>query len=359
MLVKDLSPLIGKDVDFSLYRLPNGLATHFIAQSAQNRKSSFDVSSDKGFVIHPFDNNSVTHSPVVIQPQYFGSLENLTFESIESLIISAQKVDLPKKLPNVYSEDEYLSMLSSGINEMVNQKIDKFIFSRVQITPNSINPFELFEKLSIQYPKAFVYFFQISGVGCWMGATPEILAENINDQFTTFSLAGTQKKKPNTDLNAYHWGDKEKDEQAYVTEFIASTFEEFGLEYTINGPMTHEAGPVVHLLSTLLSTDTHLNNCLTDLINRLHPTPAVCGLPKEKAFDFIQKVENHSRGYYTGYLGPVGLHDQLQLFVNLRCMEVFENCLALYLGGGITKDSIPKNEWQETCDKAQTLLSVI
>ena len=96
-----------------------------------------------------------------------------------------------------------------------------------------------------------------------------------------------------------------------------------------------------------------------NFIAELHPTPAVCGLPKNLADDFIRLKEKHERKYYTGYLGPWKLNQQVDLFVNLRCMEVTDDEFILYAGGGITAHSIPEKEWEETNQKAATLLAVI
>ena len=80
---------------------------------------------------------------------------------------------------------------------------------------------------------------------------------------------------------------------------------------------------------------------------------------KDLAKKFISKKENYDRKYYTGYLGPWRLNNDLRLFVNLRCMEVKDDHLVLYAGGGITSKSVPEKEWEETIQKASTLLSVI
>ena len=101
-------------------------------------------------------------------------------------------------------------------------------------------------------------------------------------------------------------------------------------------------------------TDSQLN----DILCALHPTPAVGGYPKEAAKVWIDRVEPHRRRYYGGYLGPVQA-DGMRLFVNLRCMEVDDGYVRLYVGGGLTVQSQPASEWCETEAKAQTLLSVI
>lgn len=82
-------------------------------------------------------------------------------------------------------------------------------------------------------------------------------------------------------------------------------------------------------------------------------------MPRKESLLLISELELHQREYYSGFLGPVGLKNRLSFFVNLRCMKVLEDKLALFIGGGITADSVPEEEWLETEIKAETLLSVI
>ena len=98
---------------------------------------------------------------------------------------------------------------------------------------------------------------------------------------------------------------------------------------------------------------------LWDFVESLHPTPAVAGQPKEDAISFIRELEEHHREYYTGYLGPVGPRDTIDLFVNLRSVKITPGFLAMYVGGGITLESIPEDEWEETELKAASTLNII
>ena len=91
----------------------------------------------------------------------------------------------------------------------------------------------------------------------------------------------------------------------------------------------------------------------------MHPTPAVCGLPKNKALEFLLKNEIHNREFYSGFLGPVNIGKSSALFVNLRCMQLKDKEAVIYVGCGITADSQPEKEWEETQLKSQILLSVI
>ena len=91
----------------------------------------------------------------------------------------------------------------------------------------------------------------------------------------------------------------------------------------------------------------------------MHPTPAVAGQPKEEAIQFIKELEPHDRDYYTGFMGPVKGEEGIDLFVNLRCIKNMPGYLSFYVGGGITLESDPAEEWNETRLKAKSLLKVL
>jgi isochorismate synthase len=82
-------------------------------------------------------------------------------------------------------------------------------------------------------------------------------------------------------------------------------------------------------------------------------------MPKKEALSFILAHENYNRAFYSGFLGPVHLHGQSNLFVNLRCMQLGRERAVLYVGAGITPDSVPQAEWEETVLKSNTLLAVL
>ena len=103
---------------------------------------------------------------------------------------------------------------------------------------------------------------------------------------------------------------------------------------------------------------------MKEIVQLLHPTPAVCGLPKEIAKEFIIENEPYDRGFYTGFLGELNCSftnkkASSDLFVNLRCMEIKNSQAHLYMGCGITKDSIPEKEWEESVNKSMTMKMVL
>jgi len=86
----------------------------------------------------------------------------------------------------------------------------------------------------------------------------------------------------------------------------------------------------------------------TVMLKLLHPTSAVCGMPREAAQEFIAQHENFDRSYFAGFLGPVNLGEETNIYVNLRCARLEGEKAWLYAGAGITEDSDPQKEWEET-----------
>jgi isochorismate synthase len=82
-------------------------------------------------------------------------------------------------------------------------------------------------------------------------------------------------------------------------------------------------------------------------------------LPKVEALDFILANEKHDRGYYTGFLGPINIEGKSQVFVNLRCLQLFDSQFVLYSGAGITASSVAEKEWDETDNKMMTMMNVM
>jgi isochorismate synthase len=193
-----------------------------------------------------------------------------------------------------------------------------------------------------------------------MGATPEQLLKVNNNTFETIALAGTQKE---TVSNEVIWHTKEKEEQQYVTDYIVTKLEKVASEVIVSKPYSIKAGSIWHI-KTDISGVLNSGSSLQEVVRLLHPTPAVCGFPKDKSKAFILENENYDRTFYTGYLGELNSGfstDTISshLFVNLRCMEILDSQANLYMGCGITKDSVPEKEWEESINKSVTMKKVL
>jgi len=257
--------------------------------------------------------------------------------------------------PNT-SKKGYELMVENAVKTIKNTSLEKVVLSRKQSVVRRFDDLKTVEKLLDTYPLANCYFLYHPKVGRWMGATPETLLSYKNGVLKTMSLAGTKRGDNPEEI---HWGIKEMEEQKLVTDFIVAALKSAGTQEVIAGEKEMvKAGNLFHL-KTSITAKTHFQN-LENCVRELHPTPAVCGLPRGKAYEYILKHENYDRSFYTGYLGwndPV--QQSADYFVNLRCMELHDDRIDLFAGGGITALSNPADEFEEVQNKLMTMASVL
>ena len=286
----------------------------------------------KGFVFAPFDDQEKSilfplekcniYSASISYPQ-----NNLTIEKKENKSLNTDEK----------AKTSHIKLVDKGINFLRSENITKVVLSRKETIPiGQTLKSEIFDRLIRYYPQAFVFIYFHPKVGLWIGATPETLISIKGNGFKTMALAGTKlfKEKEHAE-----WGEKEIEEQQIK-------------------PFTKKAGGLLHIC-TEIHGELSSNDQIQTLTHKLHPTPAVCGLPKEMAKSFILKNENYNRAFYTGFFGELNINNTSDLFVNLRCMQIKEQTASLYIGSGITKDSDPISEWEETVSKSEVMKRVL
>src|SRR5690606_8156313 len=182
-----------------------------------------------------------------------------------------------------------------------------------------------YQRFLEKYPTAFVYWFYHPKTGMWMGATPEqlILIENKKDK--TVASAGTQVDK-GMELKKVVWGEKEHKEQQVATDFIVDSLKPCSTEIRQTPPVTHPSGSLLHIKTDIEAELSDGKNAY-DVVEALHPTPALCGFPKDVSRDFIITNEGYDREFYGGFLGEwkfnnLDYENASDLFVNLRCMKI-------------------------------------
>ena len=273
----------------------------------------------------------------------------------------------PQPAPTAASRSQYEALVAAGVAAIISGSVQKVVSSRAvrQSLPAGFDALRAFGELQARYPNAFVSLVSAPGAGTWLGATPEILAQVTDDgTFCTMALAGTQPLVPGHKPSEAIWRQKEIEEQALVARYIVDCFKRLRLrEYQETGPRTVVAGELLHL-----RTDFAVNlrqvpfpTLGTDMLRLLHPTSAVGGMPRQAALAFIEQHEGYDRAYYSGFLGPVNLPQPgaARLFVNLRCFQLRPTEAILYAGTGLTIDSDPAREWQETELKMHTAGAIL
>jgi isochorismate synthase len=336
---------LGQNLPFVLYKKPS---SNTITGLFQQNDSLFEATdfTEKGFVFASFDGNKT-----FLIPENQSERLSVVFPKKEITVI--QKEDT---VSNELAKKNFVNLVAKGIQAIENNEFKKVVLSRKEsIDLANFDLINAFENLVQLYPTTFVYCFYHPKVGTWLGATPEQLLKANDTEFQTIALAGTQK---DTGSNEVVWQKKEQEEQQFVTDYIVEKLKNVASEVVVSQPYSLKAGSIWHI-KTDISGTLNSSSSLWEVALLLHPTPAVCGLPKDKAKAFILQNENYDRTFYTGFLGELNIGDQTDLFVNLRCMEIKDAQAHLFMGCGITKDSVPEKEWEESCNKSATMKKIL
>lgn len=292
----------------------------------------------------PFTNGKTIH----LQADH---LEVCTSEELKSSFFEVENFPENNAELNIPQHEEYLQKLEKAIEIIKQNNLPKLVISRpIAKEISSINLEETYQLLCKKYPNTLCYLL-ISGEEIWIGATPEILGKfnKKTHEFFTMSLAGTLP------INE-EWSEKEIEEQKPVTHYISEILKKYVTLSEVKESETynHISGNIKHLRTDF--TAKIEDNRLEELIEELHPTPAICGIPKEFCKEKIIEIEQYNREFYAGYI-KIETDEEIYYFVNLRCAKIYKNQVIAFAGGGITALSSPEKEWRETELKSQAILN--
>lgn len=331
----DNQPISSYDA-IALYSLPGSNQFYQIHGQAEKLEKS-QIFSTPGFVFAPYDVSEQTIYRINGNPAKCLPHEVLPIDWRS-----------PARRTATTRRDVYKKYFEEGVKAIRSGQLKKIVLSiRQTENTDSFSVSGFLTTLRQSYPEAFVYLFYIPNQEFWIGASPELLLETQYPFQRTVALAGTIKDAP----TLRDWPAKEREEHEFVEWFFNEKLE--GHSFRKEGPQPVKAGPVYHLKSDyFLNIEGQPFNPFD-----LHPGPALSGYPVPESMELLRILEPSPRRYYTGFLGPVWKEGQSQFYINLRCLEVLQDQLTLYAGGGLTIDSDLDDEWMEIQHKLSTLRS--
>ncbi len=328
---------------FVSYRNPK---SHSVTALFQNDKALCYTEdfSEEGFVFSPYNSEE---KAVLFNPD-----SQFIAEYKENLDVVLTKPVLSEK-----DKHHHLAIINKAIASIRAGELNKVVLSRRITTTTNKDFLTIFLNALHQYKNAFCYLWFHPKIGMWLGASPERLLNMEGKVLKTTSLAGTL---PVINDEPPNWTPKELYEQQVVTDYVLDALKNDLKDVETSETSSIKAGHLWHLktrITALLKSNTQLK----DIILKIHPTPAVCGIPKNTAQDFIVENEAYNREFYTGFMGELNLGAKkgTSLFVNLRCLKIENQKAMIYVGGGITADSDAEKEWEETQNKSRTMLSLL
>lgn len=359
-----LDTLIQQGHIFAIYKLPEVRSLNFIMQGDYIPtiiKDIVSLNGKDGFAAVPFAETS--QSPILlIKPDISLQGKDEIFAYLENHFSISEKKSDRETAKCAETAEKSFSRYKQAFNEfhyaVSNGRCKKVVLSR-KAEYNKESGFsagETFRKACEKYPESFVSLFSSKATGTWLGSSPESILSGNGNEWKTMAIAGTMEST--NDNTAIFWDEKNTNEQNIVSSYIENLLSDQGYEYLKRGPYTIKSGNLLHLKTDF---SFKIKDCgkLGNILKSLHPTPAVCGYPKDESFDIIKEFEGYDRKYYSGFIGPVSTNGIASLFVNLRCMQIEEDLLTMYAGGGILQASELETEWKETEAKLQTMVSLI
>ncbi|WP_321495473.1 chorismate-binding protein [uncultured Desulfobacter sp.] len=356
-----IDDLIEKNAAFACWFQSSSDSPQLIAGSAGDiifPQSIQQLSQVRGFVFAPFKISR--NVPVIVLQPAIHLKGYSQIQAFDPDTLDETPFHQETKKPCISTDfQDYLICVNHAIEQIHAARFSKVIVSRRICKEKKHESLgSLFLGMREKNPGVFVFVVNLPRAGLWMGATPELLFRSDGRHAQTVSLAATQPRRPD---GQYCWFTKEIEEQAFVSRYTVDVLHRFGFSsYQTKGPQDLETATVAHLKTSFFFSGEPIEDRLGEFVEQLCPTPAVCGLPKAEAGQFINDFEPHDRRYYTGFLGPWRLEKSgTDVYVNLRSMEIEDTQYVLYTGGGITARSNPEQEWEETSQKSRTLLNAI
>ncbi|MBQ6079018.1 MAG: chorismate-binding protein [Muribaculaceae bacterium] len=338
---------------FAIYRLPHTGHCTLVGQDGMPMAltSLTALNHEQGYVIAPFTVDESLPA-LLLRPDVVKQCSLDDVAAMQELLFHHDGKGLPLQ-PS--SREDYHNDFCKFHHAFSSSGLHKLVLARsADVVHHGTNPVMLFVKACKAYPEAFVTLFSAPQCGTWLVATPEVLLTRDGGHWRTIALAGTMPYSEPLP----QWSDKNVQEQAYVSRYIGDCLSHYSRDVSMNGPYTTRAGILAHL-RTDFSFTINEDVAVGEVLDALHPTPAVCGFPKQEAHRFIMENETCDRGYFSGFSGPLNLDGNTAFFVSLRCMRIMEERYRLYAGGGILPQSVEDMEWRETAAKMQAMLSII
>lgn len=229
---------------------------------------------------------------------------------------------------------------------------------------NTLSPLGFLERLRNRFQSCYTFSYSSGESGTFIGSTPELLIAVKNGRLRADAIAGSRGRGQSASEDAALGAellndDKDAREHQSVVRSITTRLESLGLKAEVPTRPRLLKLPNVQHLFTPIEASLPRNLHILDVIQVLHPTPAVGGAPREDACGEISKYESFVRGPYAGPIGWFDAHGDGEFVVGIRSGILRENTLRLFSGAGIVRGSVPRKEKEETDLKFNAIRQII
>ncbi|WP_026049049.1 isochorismate synthase DhbC [Bacillus bingmayongensis] len=319
----------------------------------------------------PFDR---TKAVQLVVPHESRVADRLQFDSTDRI---QQSPVLTYEMNPIPAPSEYMRGVEQGVAKIKGGDLKKIVLSRSLDlkSPEKVDIQKLLRDLAAHNKHGYTFAVDLpkseeveksdaplKRSRTLIGASPELLVSRSGMQVISNPLAGSRPRSEDPVEDQRRADEllssaKDLHEHAVVVEAVAAALRPYCRTLHVpEKPSLINSEAMWHLSTEVKGELLDASVSALELALALHPTPAVCGTPMEKAMEAIQEIEPFDRDFFTGMLGWSDLNGDGEWIVTIRCAEVEENSLRLFAGAGIVAESKPEDELAETSAKFRTML---
>jgi isochorismate synthase len=263
--------------------------------------------------------------------------------------------------------EEWMRAVADAAGRLEAGGLEKVVLAREVIAHGDgpVSAGAVARALRTAYPSCYTYLVTGADGTAFVGASPELLVRRSGSRVTSQPMAGSvargrdegeDERLARRLLESSAYRSEHRVVPRWVVERLAA------LSLQVEEPPAPEVvrfTNIQHLATTIHAELRQPAPSLLEVAARLHPTPAVAGLPLEAALDLIQELEAMDRGWYAGGVGWIDAAGDGEIAIALRCGLLWEDGARLYAGNGIIAGADPAAEFDETEVKLQALLGAL
>ena len=263
------------------------------------------------------------------------------------------------------AKDEYLDSIKKIKDYIVEGDVMQVVYGQELTTPFEGSPIDLYKSLRKLNPSPYMYFLKIDDLHI-VGASPEILVRLQNNEVTVRPIAGTIKRGKN-EKEDNELASKLKNDPKEIAEHLmlidlgrndVGRIAKIGSVETTEQMKIEKYSHVMHLVSNVIG-ELDEGYSSIDVLKATFPAGTLSGAPKVRAMEIIDELEPDRRGVYGGAIGYLSWTGNMDLAIAIRTAVIQDKELSVRAGGGVVYDSDPEAEYQESLNKAQSIIKAI
>ena len=280
-----------------------------------------------------------------------------------SSIHQNKKINIFKNVKSNTNFNEFKKMVNKAKKYIFEGEIFQVVLSRTFKKKINSRPITIYRSLRHLNPSPYLFYMNFKKFFI-VGSSPEILVKREDEKITIRPIAGTRKRGANKiedkKLEKELLNDpKERSEHLMLLDLGRNDISRVTIPGTVH--VTHKMyieyfSHVMHIVSNIEGI-INKNKTSTDVLFSGFPAGTVTGAPKIRAIEIIEQLEKDRRNIYAGSVGFISNSGNINTCIALRTAFIKNNYMYVQAGAGIVADSIPKNEFKETENKALALLT--